>query len=476
MTISSVRSDVEYFRTAERRSGALGPGLRWMVIFSEIAMIIGASIISDSSYRLFAHGYPGDILSSVGVGTAVSLVAVPMMKSRALYDKAMADPFHQQLKPLLLAWGSALLCLATLVFAVKAQNSISRGSTLLFAVLGGAALCFIRAVWTCIISRYPTRALLSKNAVLIAWQRDADLAYVRKSLTSAGFRLLKEIRIAAPDVPSCELELRRALGEVRGSGAEQVFLALPTRRSAKRLYRHVQVLPLPIWLVSEFWLSEFLPKPTHSFGSVTAIQLHRGPLSEGERFRKRAFDIVFSAFAIICLSPLLCLIALLIRLDTPGPSLFRQTRLGFNGAPFRIFKFRTMTVTEDGPTICQAARDDERVTRIGFFLRRTSLDELPQLINVLRGEMSIVGPRPHALAHDNFYADRIASYALRHHLKPGLTGWAQVNGYRGETPTIELMEKRVELDLWYIHHRTFLLDLWIIARTTGVLAGASNAY
>jgi lipopolysaccharide/colanic/teichoic acid biosynthesis glycosyltransferase len=159
------------------------------------------------------------------------------------------------------------------------------------------------------------------------------------------------------------------------------------------------------------------------------------------------------------------LVALAIRLDSPGPVLFRQTRTGLNGRVFRIYKFRTMRVLEDGPEVRQACRGDARVTCVGRILRRTHLDELPQLLNVLRGEMALVGPRPHALAHDQHYGREIPAYRLRFQVKPGMTGWAQMNGARGETPTLEHMQRRVELDLWYVENRSFWLDLQILTRT-----------
>ena len=165
-----------------------------------------------------------------------------------------------------------------------------------------------------------------------------------------------------------------------------------------------------------------------------------------------------------------------IKLDSDGPVIFRQRRRGFNGREFAIYKFRTMTVLEDGSTVRQARRDDARVTWLGRLLRATSIDELPQLINVLRGHMSLVGPRPHAIAHDDGYTKLIANYAFRQHVKPGLTGWAQVNGFRGETAQLELMEQRVDCDLWYIKNWSFWLDLKIIARTCVEVLRGQNAY
>jgi exopolysaccharide biosynthesis polyprenyl glycosylphosphotransferase len=223
-------------------------------------------------------------------------------------------------------------------------------------------------------------------------------------------------------------------------------------------------------------VAEVLTHPQVTLGDAFAFELQREPLSSRERALKRAMDIVISSFGLLISCPLLLIAAILIRLDSPGPFLFRQVRKGFNGQPFRILKFRTMSVMEDGAVVTQATRKDPRVTRIGRWLRRTSFDELPQLLNVLLGDMSIVGPRPHALAHDNEYTDLIAKYSRRHHVKPGITGWAQVNGFRGETPELTLMQRRVELDLWYIANRNLVLDFWIIIRTFFELLRARNAF
>jgi exopolysaccharide biosynthesis polyprenyl glycosylphosphotransferase len=219
-----------------------------------------------------------------------------------------------------------------------------------------------------------------------------------------------------------------------------------------------------------------LTHPQITLGDAFAFELQREPLSSRERVLKRAMDLVISSSGLLVSCPLLLIAAILIRLDSPGPFLFRQVRKGFNGQPFRILKFRTMSVMEDGAVVTQATRKDARVTRIGRWLRRTSFDELPQLLNVLLGDMSIVGPRPHALAHDNEYTDLIAKYSRRHHVKPGITGWAQVNGFRGETPQLTLMQRRIELDLWYIANRSLVLDFWIIIRTFFELLRARNAF
>ena len=179
---------------------------------------------------------------------------------------------------------------------------------------------------------------------------------------------------------------------------------------------------------------------------------------------------------LLTLLPLMLVTAVLIKIDSRGPVFFLQKRDGFNGRAFNIFKFRTMHVLEDGPVVAQATRNDPRVTRLGRWLRRSSIDELPQLLNVIRGDMSLVGPRPHAVSHNSEYEKLIANYAFRHHVKPGLTGWAQVNGYRGETRQIEQMERRVEYDLWYINNWSPLLDLRIVLQTVVVAMRQTRAF
>ena len=212
-----------------------------------------------------------------------------------------------------------------------------------------------------------------------------------------------------------------------------------------------------------------------SFSSPFALSRRNGAPSALDG--KDILDRVLASLGLVSFLPLLLVIALAVCLDSKGPALFRQTRTGRNGKPFRIYKFRTMTVQENGPVAQQARRGDTRLTRIGRILRQTSLDELPQLLNVIWGEMSLVGPRPHALAHDEHYGREIPDYVGRFAVKPGLTGWAQVNGSRGGTPTLADMGRRVDLDLWYIQNRTLALDLTILARTVvDEITRRTNAY
>jgi exopolysaccharide biosynthesis polyprenyl glycosylphosphotransferase len=238
-------------------------------------------------------------------------------------------------------------------------------------------------------------------------------------------------------------------------------LAQDWLRNVKKTERSHHSVALPLNLVEP----AVAVQRSRGIGPTPATVFEHAPLSKLEGALKRTVDLFGATVGLVLLSPFLLVIALLIKLESSGPILFTQWRSGFNGRKFRIFKFRSMTVLEDGPVIRQATSEDPRFTPFGRMLRRTSIDELPQLFNVLRGEMSLVGPRPHALAHDTEYARIIAGYTLRYRVKPGITGWAQVNGYRGETGALDLMSERVKRDLWYIKNWSIWLDIKIIVGT-----------
>ncbi len=229
-------------------------------------------------------------------------------------------------------------------------------------------------------------------------------------------------------------------------------------------------------VLSPAQLEEFLELAAWQFDLAANDLLPAALPSERQRLLKRILDIAVAIPVLIVAAPVMGAIALAIRLEFRGPVLFRQRRRGLNGEPFMILKFRTMTVCEDGDRIEQASRNDRRVTPLGRYLRMLSLDELPQLLNVLKGEMSLVGPRPHALAHDEFYGNQISYYALRQRVKPGITGWAQVHGCRGETVTLQSMRDRVDFDLWYARHASVFLDIAILFRTAFEVLRRRNAY
>jgi Undecaprenyl-phosphate glucose phosphotransferase len=256
-----------------------------------------------------------------------------------------------------------------------------------------------------------------------------------------------------------------------------IFLALPTdlpriacvADALSELPVTVHIIPIG---ASDLWLSSKVV----NLGGIVTVQVLHPPLSALDLVAKRAFDMCIAGLALLVLSPLLLIVSLAIRLDSRGPVFFRQTRHGYDNEIIRVLKFRSMTTIEDGRHFKQAVKNDPRVTRLGCILRRTNIDELPQLVNVLLGEMSIVGPRPHPIALNQAFAERISPFSRRHKVKPGITGWAQVNGYRGETDTIEKMRRRIECDLYYIDNWSFLLDIKIILMTLFSKRAYTNAF
>jgi putative colanic acid biosysnthesis UDP-glucose lipid carrier transferase len=207
------------------------------------------------------------------------------------------------------------------------------------------------------------------------------------------------------------------------------------------------------------------PTTSKLFNFTSYFTFERAGLNKFELSAKRVLDLFVALIAILLLWPILLIAAIAIKLDSKGPVIFKQRRNGLNGREFVVLKFRTMTVLEDGPNVTQASRGDRRITHVGKFLRRSSIDELPQLFNVVKGEMSLVGPRPHPVSLDNKYRSLIADYDCRFHVKPGLTGWAQINGLRGETATVQQMAQRVRADVWYINNCSVGLDIIILIRT-----------
>jgi exopolysaccharide biosynthesis polyprenyl glycosylphosphotransferase len=231
--------------------------------------------------------------------------------------------------------------------------------------------------------------------------------------------------------------------------------------NAESIGEAIAALPSPIAFLTADHAAALVPVNTNDDWSA----------SKG----KRMLDLALAIPAVLLLSPLLLLIALLITIDSAGPIFFRQQRTGGCGRTFEILKFRTMHVMENGADVRQAVADDPRTTRIGRFLRRYSLDELPQLLNVVNGDMSLVGPRPHAKAHDVYYGEHIADYGCRFAVKPGMTGWAQINGHRGPTPTLDVMEARIDHDVWYVKNASFALDLKILFKTPFAIISPRNA-
>ncbi|HZY19119.1 MAG TPA: undecaprenyl-phosphate glucose phosphotransferase [Ramlibacter sp.] len=265
---------------------------------------------------------------------------------------------------------------------------------------------------------------------------------------------------------------------VKKNRVQLVYLSLPmaSQPRIKQLLDALKDTTASVYFVPDMFVTDLIQGRTDTICGMPVISVCETPFRGPNAVLKRGSDIVLAVAILLLLSPLMLAIAAAIKFTSPGPVIFRQRRYGVWGQEIIVYKFRSMTVTEDGPQVAQARRDDARVTPLGRVLRRTSMDELPQFINVLQGRMSIVGPRPHAVAHNEFYRPLIKSYMIRHKVKPGITGWAQVNGYRGETDSLEKMEARIRCDLDYLRNWSLRLDLYIIWRTIRLVFKDGAAY
>jgi putative colanic acid biosynthesis UDP-glucose lipid carrier transferase len=272
--------------------------------------------------------------------------------------------------------------------------------------------------------------------------------------------------------------LRQLVQLARTGGVDMIFITFPMR-AEQRIRNYLQQLgdtTASVYIVPDFFVFQMLHARWNQIDGLPVVSVFETPISGIDGVLKRGFDLVVGGAALALLAPFLFACGLAVKLSSPGPIFFRQKRYGLSGEEIRVWKFRTMRVCEDGAVVKQAAKDDERITRVGAILRKTSLDELPQLFNVLTGSMSLVGPRPHATAHNEQYRAQIDGYMLRHKVKPGITGLAQVNGARGETETLEKMERRVEFDHRYIREWSLWMDLKILVKTVLVVFKQENAY
>ena len=264
----------------------------------------------------------------------------------------------------------------------------------------------------------------------------------------------------------------------RAQRIDVIYIALPMASQPRilRLLEDLRDTTASIYFVPDIFVSDLIQARVDSLGGMPVVAVCESPFYGFNGVVKRVSDLALAGVILTAIAPLLVSISIGVKLSSPGPILFKQRRYGLDGRKIVVYKFRSMTVAEDGDLVRQATRNDSRITRFGAFLRRTSLDELPQFINVLQGRMSVVGPRPHAVAHNELYRKLIRGYMIRHKVRPGITGLAQVNGFRGETDTVEKMKARIEHDLQYLRNWSLLLDLQIILKTVVVVLGRQNAY
>ena len=376
------------------------------------------------------------------------------------------------------AWSQALLVLALIGFVTKSSEQFSREILLIWAVAGFAIQLanfflirtlyrhykemFARNIPTVVIGTGSVAQHLVKNLNNNRWLPDRVVGFVHS----------EEEPLAKEQESSLALPLLGQIQSVRQIIKEQkikrIYVALPVKASEVIEALNIDLLDMNvdvIWVPDIFGLS-LLHHSVREVAGMPLISLNESPMTSRRSsvFMKNLIDKSVSLTALILLSPVFLAVAVAVKRSSPGPVFFKQDRHGWDGRVIKVWKFRSMKLHDDAE-VKQATKGDSRVTKVGAFIRRTSIDELPQLINVLQGTMSLVGPRPHAVAHNDYYSDKINAYLARHRIKPGITGLAQISGYRGETETIDKMQKRVEYDLAYINNWSVKMDLMILIKT-----------
>ena len=458
---------------------------------SDFALILAASIVAGLVYNFVFWGVRTDGFADLAVGIYSAFSFVLVLRIFGLYQPNRLLSAAAQIRGVTIAWCIVLLMVTSIFFLFKTGQHFSRGATIGFGALGLSAMLTSRALIRTKLQRALANGTLVGQRVIVIG--DAEELANKSSLYLLRTYGAREVRrfelcpakqanqpgspedIAAEDLSTLNL----CITATQIDQAERVLLVLRWGDARRRqiICERLRSLPLSVLLLPDQSISSVLASTNNDDGRlIRAVEIQRAPFSLLDLVVKRLFDLAVASLMLVILSPLLLATGLAIKLDSSGPAIFRQRRRGFSGREFAIYKFRTMTVLEDGPFIRQAQRGDRRVTRIGRLLRISSIDELPQLINVIFGNMSLVGPRPHALAHDEQYSRSIDNYAFRRYVKPGITGWAQTHGFRGETAEIETMHKRIQFDLWYINNWSLWLDCRILALTCVQLLKPWNAY
>jgi len=414
----------------------------------------------------------------------VSLVAIQIFGELPLgEDRARASAMRSA-HAIVTNWILVVGVLLLLAFATKLSGLYSRKVVLSWFVFTPLALHAGRAAARRLLARYLTVAGMPRSRI-IAGANDVGRELARRIGTDTYLGAIQGFFDDRCDARLAGLRPGQRLGRlgdlvdyVKRYAVDVVYVTLPISRDPriKDVLRGLRDTTASLYFVPSALPEELIQTHIELIGGIPVIAVCETPFRGLNAAVKRCADLLLAVVSALLIWPLLLAIAVGVKLSSSGPVLFRQRRYGLDGRQIVVYKFRSMTVCEDGERVTQARQGDARVTRFGAFLRRTSLDELPQLFNVLQGTMSIVGPRPHAVAHNEQYRKLIDGYMLRHKVRPGITGWAQINGYRGETADIEMMKKRVEYDLDYLKHWSLALDLWIILRTALVVLHDRRAY
>jgi Undecaprenyl-phosphate glucose phosphotransferase len=443
-------------------------------------LIVTLTTASGFAHDLANFGHAGNVDGYLRLGIATATLFSTSALARGIYQWPRLQQLRLQIKEITLIWASVFASLVIVSFMLGADRTPSRGAVLLFFIVGLSSISLLRWGEQRALLRLPrSSSRTNRRAIVVRQAGQLISPGIAQTIEAYGSQVCETIVLPAtwtePRFSDC---MNRVIDYVRRHSVDEILLATSWTDTAliEKITEHLRVVPLPVTLIPDPGISALLERPLVELGPMHAIELQRAPLTRPQLAGKRLVDLVGTLTVLALLLPALVIVAGLIAIESPGPVFFRQRRIGFNARTFQIYKFRTMKVLDDGAVIQQAQPHDARVTRIGRVLRRFSIDELPQLLNILKGEMSLVGPRPHALAHDDEYGRLIAFYAARHKVKPGITGWAQVNGWRGATPEVQMMMRRVEHDLWYINHWSLWLDIKILMLTPLRICAAHNAY
>lgn len=441
-----------------------------LVAFADFSIIVLMSFLAKLTYVTGYLHIEGDLFPYLSAGLVAAAVFVVAARRQGAYAFHRLSMFDGQMRNIATNLVVSAFVLLGVAYLVKISSEYSRGWMLVWFGLNLFALTLGRYLVNRIICRWISYGIFARNIVVYG---SGEIAKKLIESFSSDFFRTRVCGVfddvdgsVSPSVVTAG-GLSQLLAFCQINPVDEVLIALPLKEEKRiaSLVRELSVLPIDIRLCADMIGFRVRPKGVAYHGKVSVLELERRPLDGWGPVLKTIEDRVIAGAMMLILLPLFLALALAIKLDTPGPVFFRQRRHGFNHNVFVVWKFRTMTVQEDGSTVVQAKREDERVTRVGRWLRRLSIDELPQLFNVLSGEMSLVGPRPHAIAHNEYYSSLLRTYASRHKVKPGITGWAQVNGLRGETDTPEKMAKRVEYDLQYIENWSLWFDIKILLLT-----------
>ena len=449
--------------------------------FFEWLAVLVTAVVTGVAYHAIFYSEPGAIEQYVRIGGMAGLVYALTFLVRDEYSVVRLLEGHRDNMRVVVVWSATFVVLAAIGFLTKSTALFSRGWLLTFYTAGLPVVIALNAGVQHGLMALIHRNVVRRRRLMIVGSED-DIARLSREISDGAASVYVAARAVVPpgvmDEAATAVVLRNAAANARAIGIEDVVISSSLSRTEflDSAVAAFQLLPVAIHVGAGGLLARFKDAEVARFGRATTLSLMRHPLGPFEALFKRAIDVALSGVALVLLSPLFAILAAAIKLDSAGPVFFRQRRRGYNLVEFDIWKFRTMSTLDNGDVIQQATENDARVTKIGALLRKYSLDELPQLINVFYGEMSLVGPRPHAVAHDEFFEKRIAMYPRRLNMKPGITGWAQVNGFRGATEVDAKMQRRVEHDLYYIDNWSVAFDIYILLLTVFSRKASQNAY